>query len=65
MQRRRFNASDPLELRLSNEAQFLREQAEKLPNGAIRDATIRKARQAETGSQISQWLQSPGLQAPK
>jgi hypothetical protein len=26
---------------------------------------IRKARQAETGSHMSEWLRSPGLQPPK
>jgi hypothetical protein len=32
--------------------------------GAIREVTIRKARQAETGSHLSDWLRSPGLKAP-
>jgi hypothetical protein len=26
---------------------------------------LRKARQAETGSHISEWLRSPGLQPPE
>jgi hypothetical protein len=26
---------------------------------------IRRARQAETGSHVSEWLRSPGLQQPK
>ena len=65
MQRRSFNPSELIEQRSSNEAQFLREQAEMLPPGAIRDATIRKVRQAETGSHLSEWLRSPGLQPPK
>jgi hypothetical protein len=60
-QRRRFEQSDPLEERLANEAKRLREQAKLLPHGAVRETTIRKARQAETGSQISAWLRSPGL----
>jgi hypothetical protein len=60
----RRNQSQTLEQRLSKEAQFLREQAKLLLFGPVRDATIRKARQAETGSQISEWLSSPGLKAP-
>jgi hypothetical protein len=59
-----FKPAETLEQRLSNEAQFLREQAQLLPPGAIRDATIRKARQAETGSHINEWLSSPGLRSP-
>jgi hypothetical protein len=31
---------------------------------AVRDHLIRKARQAETGSHMSEWLRSPGLQPP-
>jgi hypothetical protein len=60
----RRNQSQTLEQRLSKEAQFLREQAKLLLFGPVRDATIRKARQAETGSQISEWLSSPGRKAP-
>jgi hypothetical protein len=43
----------PLEIqeqRLAEEAVSLREQARLLPPGAVREATIRRARQAETGS---------------
>jgi hypothetical protein len=36
-----------------------------LPPGIERERAIRKARQAETGSHISEWLNSPGLRAPK
>ena len=65
MQRRHFfKPAGTLEQRLANEAQSLREQARLLPHGAVRDATIRKARQAETGSHINEWLSSPGLRAP-
>ena len=53
-----------LEHGLADEAHLLREQAELLPSGAVREATIRKARQAETGSHLSDWLRSPGLKAP-
>lgn len=65
MQRRYFfKPAERPEQRLANEARRLREQARLLPHGAVREATIRKARQAETGSHISEWLSSPGLRAP-
>jgi hypothetical protein len=65
MQRRYFfKPTETVEQRLTNEARDLREQARLLPHGAVRDATIRKARQAETGSHINEWLSSPGLRAP-
>ena len=44
-ERRRFQQTDTLELRLLDEAKCLREQAEMLPPGVVRDAVIRKARQ--------------------
>jgi len=64
MQRRRFKQMLSLEERLSEEAKRLREEAKSLPHGAIREALIRKARQAETGSHMSEWLRSPGLRPP-
>lgn len=63
--RRRFKQIESLELCLAEEAQRLRAEAELLPPGVERDATSRKARQAETGSHMSAWLQSPGLQPPE
>ena len=39
--------------------------ANELPPGPLRDARIRKARQAVTASRVNEWLSSPGLQAPK
>lgn len=65
MQRRRYKQSQSLEERLSQEAKRLREEAKLLPPGAVREATLRRARQAETGSHISEWLRSPGLRPPK
>jgi hypothetical protein len=65
MQRRRFTQTQSLEQRLAEEAKRLREQAELLKPGAIRDELIRRARQAETGSHMSEWLRSPGLRAPE
>jgi hypothetical protein len=64
MQRRRFKQTRSLEERLSEEAKRLRAEAKLLPTGAARDELIRRARQAETGSHMSEWLSSPGLQPP-
>lgn len=64
-QRRRFKQSQSLEERLAEEARRLRDEAGLLPPGAVRDAMIRKARQAETGSHMSEWLRSPGLRPPE
>jgi hypothetical protein len=64
MQRRRFTHTQSLEERLADEAKRLRREAELLPPGALRDAVERKARQAETGAHMSDWLRSPGLRPP-
>ena len=63
--RRHFKQIKSLEERLADEAKRLREEAELLPHGPDRDAILRKARQAETGSHVSEWLHSSGLQAPQ
>jgi hypothetical protein len=49
--RRRFKQNPSLEERLADEAKLLREQASLLPPGPVREAVLRKARQAETGAQ--------------
>ena len=64
MQRRRFQQSESLETRLAEEAKRLREEAKSLPPGAAREALLRKARQTETASHMSEWLSSPGLRSP-
>ena len=65
MQRRHLNQTQSLDERLSEEAKRLRDEAKLLPPGATREELLRKARQAETGSHMSEWLQSPELQPPK
>jgi hypothetical protein len=65
MQRHRIKQSLSLEQRLSEEAKRLREEARVLPPGTVREALLRKARQCETGSHMSEWLRSPELQPPK
>lgn len=63
-ERRRVKQTSSLEVRLVEEARRLREEAELLPHGPVRDEALRKARQAETGSHISEWLDSRGLKPP-
>lgn len=65
LRRHRVKQSQSLEERLAEEAKRLRAEADLLPPGAVREAVLRKARQAETGSHMSEWLRSPELQTPK
>jgi hypothetical protein len=65
LHRRRSKQTASLEQRLAEDARRLREEAELLPHGPVRDAALRRAWQAEIGSQMSEWLRSPGLQPPK
>jgi hypothetical protein len=65
MFRRRVKQTESLEIRLSAESARLRAEAQKLPPGIEREELLRKARQAETASHMSEWLTSPGLQSPK
>jgi hypothetical protein len=63
-QRRRFKQTDALEVRLANEAMRLKEAARTTPPGSERERLLRRARQADTGAHISEWLRSPGLRPP-
>ncbi|MEH2485775.1 hypothetical protein V1280_001714 [Bradyrhizobium sp. AZCC 2230] len=64
-ERRRVKQTRSLEERLAEEARRLREEAELLPHGPVRDAALRRARQAETGSHMNEWLTSRGLRSPE
>ncbi|WP_247328292.1 hypothetical protein [Bradyrhizobium sp. 21] len=64
MERRRVRQTQSLEDRLAQQAERLREQAKEVPPGIEREQLLRRARQAETGSHMSEWLRSPGLQPP-
>jgi hypothetical protein len=64
-ERRRFEQIDPLDQRLSEEAQRLRKEARGSPSGVEREKLIRRARFLETASHMSEWLSSPGLRAPR
>jgi hypothetical protein len=61
-ERRRIKHTETLEERLAGKATRLR--GEKLRPGPEREALLRRARQAKTGSHVSEWLRSPGLQPP-
>ena len=63
--RRGITQTPSLEQRLAQEAVRLRKQAQGTPHGVERERLIRKARRAETGSHLGEWLRSPGLQPPK
>jgi hypothetical protein len=55
----------PFEERLASEGRRLRDAAKKLPPDRDREGLIRRARQAETASQLTEWLTSPGLASPR
>jgi hypothetical protein len=57
-QRNRTKQTESLENRLAEEARPLREAARLLPSGAVRDAALWKAHQAEMASHMSEWLSS-------
>lgn len=64
--RRRYKHPEILlEDRLAAEAVRLRDEAKTMKPGAAREVILRKARQAETGAHMSEWLRSPGLQSPE
>jgi hypothetical protein len=54
--RRRFKQSDLLESRLAAEATRLRQEAKLLKPGPLRNELLRRAREAEIGMQMSEWL---------
>jgi hypothetical protein len=65
-QRKRIKHQMTFEQRLAEEARRYQEAAEKeLPGSTARELLLRRVRQAETASHISEWLSSPGLQMPK
>jgi hypothetical protein len=50
---------------LAQEALRIQEQLKSLPHGKERELLVRKARQLETASHVSEWISSPGLQPPR
>jgi hypothetical protein len=51
--RRRAKQTLSLEERMAEHARLLREEAELLPHGPVREAALRRVREAETGSQMN------------
>jgi hypothetical protein len=64
-ERRRFKQLAPLDQRLAEQAERLRKEAQGTPPGVARDKLIRRARLAETSSDMQEWLTPPNLQSPK
>jgi hypothetical protein len=50
--------------RLTERSQRFRDEAEKIPHGTARELLLKRARQAEAASHMSEWLSS-GLQSPE
>jgi hypothetical protein len=63
--RRRVQQTRSLEERMTEQAAKLRERASQLPASAERESLLKRARIAETGDHLSDWISSPGLQPPK
>jgi hypothetical protein len=66
MKRSRLKQTTSLEERIDNRAAEIRALVEALPPGSEeRRRMERKARAAEIGAHMNEWLTSPGLQPPK
>jgi hypothetical protein len=65
LRRRRFKQTQSLQERLIQEAKRLYDEARLLPPGPVRDAALKRARQAEAAAHLDEWLNSPGLRPPK
>ena len=64
-QRWRIKHTATFEERLAEEAHRFEEAAARKPAGShARELLLRRARQTETASRVSQWLKSPGLRPP-
>jgi hypothetical protein len=64
MKRRRRSVYHSFEDQIAAEKSRLEAQAATLPPGPQKEALLRKIRQLETASHMSEWLSSPGLQPP-
>ncbi|MCP3392050.1 hypothetical protein NLM27_24985 [Bradyrhizobium sp. CCGB12] len=65
LHRRRIKQTRSLEERMAEQADKLKDKASQLPAGAERESLLKRARVAETGAHLVDWIQSPGLQPPK
>jgi hypothetical protein len=62
---RRRSKPHTFEGRIEEEKARLEEQIKFLPNGSRKDELLRKIRQLNTASHLSEWLRSPGLRPPE
>jgi hypothetical protein len=62
LKRRNFKQIKLLELRLTDEANRLRERAKGMSPGLARDQLLHEAREAATASAVSEWLRSSPVQ---
>ena len=60
IKRRRVKQTQSLEVRLAAEVTRLREQAQLLPRGRLRDQVEKKAIQVEAAYELAELLRSPG-----
>ena len=60
----RVKQTKSLEERMAEHARLLREEAELLPHGPVREAALKRAREAETGLHMNEWLKPPGHHMP-
>lgn len=63
--RPRVKHEKSFEERLADHATQLKQAAEKLPHGNVRERLLTRARQTETASHVEQWVTSAGLRPPK
>jgi hypothetical protein len=63
--RRRYKQTTSFKERLAVWAADVRGQAERARSDRERDHLLRRARQADTASNLDEWINSSGLQAPK
>jgi hypothetical protein len=65
MQRRLRSTPHTFEENIAAEKAKLEAQVAQLKPGPQADVLLKKIRQLETASHISEWLSSPGLQSPR
>lgn len=66
MERRRIKHQLSFEERMAEEADRFKKAADDQPAGSMaRELLLRRSRQAESASHMSNWLRSPGLRPPR
>ncbi|WP_271575733.1 hypothetical protein [Bradyrhizobium sp. CCBAU 11361] len=63
-ERRRVKQTRSLEERMAEQVAKLKAQASQLPAGAEREALLKRARIAETGAHLTDWLTSSEMRSP-